>query len=179
MNFSKKQAGFTIVELLIVIVVIGILAAIVIVAYSGVQNRANNSQIVTLVRAYAAAVSSYNTDKGFYPATTSCLGTGYPGGTCHADGGAYSENNGNFNTVLLKDYLPQPPTVRSVHSPLSGKWVDTALYTWNNASYNPTGASIAFAQYGTTTCPSVAGMRLLVGNNFSDNSGIWCRFALD
>jgi len=37
---KQKQSGFTIVELLIVIVVIGILAAITIVAYNGIQNRA-------------------------------------------------------------------------------------------------------------------------------------------
>jgi prepilin-type N-terminal cleavage/methylation domain-containing protein len=40
---GKKQAGFTIVELLIVIVVIGILAAITIVAYNGIQDRARLS----------------------------------------------------------------------------------------------------------------------------------------
>ena len=39
LNTKVKQTGFTIVELLIVIVVIGILAAITIVAYNGVQNR--------------------------------------------------------------------------------------------------------------------------------------------
>ncbi|MDB5168192.1 MAG: Fimbrial protein [Candidatus Saccharibacteria bacterium] len=39
-NMKKKQTGFTIVELLIVIVVIGILAAITIVAYNGIQDRA-------------------------------------------------------------------------------------------------------------------------------------------
>ena len=37
---DRSQHGFTIVELLIVIVVIGILAAIVTVAYAGVQERA-------------------------------------------------------------------------------------------------------------------------------------------
>ncbi len=37
LNPFSKQRGFTIVELLIVIVVIGVLAAIVIVAYNGVQ----------------------------------------------------------------------------------------------------------------------------------------------
>ena len=40
----QTQKGFTIVELLIVIVVIGILAAIVIVAYNGIQDRAQSSK---------------------------------------------------------------------------------------------------------------------------------------
>lgn len=42
---NKKSRGFTIVELLIVIVVIGILAAIVIVAYGAVQDRARHAKI--------------------------------------------------------------------------------------------------------------------------------------
>lgn len=41
----KKAYGFTIVELLIVIVVIGILAAISIVAYTGVQNQAHTAAV--------------------------------------------------------------------------------------------------------------------------------------
>jgi prepilin-type N-terminal cleavage/methylation domain-containing protein len=49
-----KTKGFTIVELLIVIVIIAILAAIVIVAYNGVQNRAKNAQyradVATIVK---------------------------------------------------------------------------------------------------------------------------------
>ena len=78
---TKKQTGFTIVELLIVIVVIGILAAISIVAYNGVQERARvtraNSDMSTLVR--AINVARVNTDKTLMGVTSSgctrCAGT--------------------------------------------------------------------------------------------------------
>jgi len=58
---TRDRRGFTIVELLIVIVVIGVLAAITIVAFNGVQNRAKQaaaqsaaSQINKKLLAYAA-----------------------------------------------------------------------------------------------------------------------------
>ncbi len=41
---TERRSGFTIVELLIVIVVIGILAAIVIVAFQGVQEKAKTTK---------------------------------------------------------------------------------------------------------------------------------------
>jgi len=44
---QKRQSGFTIVELLIVIVVIGILAAITIVSFNGAQNKANDAAVKT------------------------------------------------------------------------------------------------------------------------------------
>ena len=46
-KLKYRQQGFTIVELLIVIVVIGILAAITIVAYNGVQDRAKASAMAS------------------------------------------------------------------------------------------------------------------------------------
>ena len=69
-----KSRGFTIVELLIVIVVIAILAAISIVAYNGIQQRAKNSQTVTAMAAYAKAIRGYHAVNQNFPGTTSCAG---------------------------------------------------------------------------------------------------------
>ena len=64
---KQKQSGFTIVELLIVIVVIGILAAITIVAYNGVQQRARDAQRKQDVATITKALELYYTDNGRYP----------------------------------------------------------------------------------------------------------------
>lgn len=65
----KSRKGFTIVELLIVIVVIAILAAISLVAYNGVQQRARDSQRKADVAAIVKALELYYNDKGRYPGT--------------------------------------------------------------------------------------------------------------
>ena len=63
----SKNRGFTIVELLIVIVIIAILAAITIVAYNGVTNRANDTAIKSDLSNFARSVYLYEADKGTYP----------------------------------------------------------------------------------------------------------------
>jgi len=64
---TKRQSGFTIVELLIVIVVIGILAAITIVAYSGITARAKTTQAIANVDSVQKMSEAYNADLGYYP----------------------------------------------------------------------------------------------------------------
>lgn len=64
---KTNQKGFTIVELLIVIVVIAILAAISIVAYTGIQQRARNSQAQSLASQVAKKAEVYYALNGSYP----------------------------------------------------------------------------------------------------------------
>lgn len=65
---TKTKSGFTIIELLIVIVVIGILAAITIVAYNGIQGRARDNDRVTDMNSLKKALALFYVDKGYYPA---------------------------------------------------------------------------------------------------------------
>lgn len=63
-NLNNKKQGFTIVELLVVIVVIAILAAVSIAAYTGIQNRANDSAVQSdLNQLYKQIQASQVTDE--------------------------------------------------------------------------------------------------------------------
>lgn len=95
---SNRTRGFTIVELLIVIVVIAILAAITIVAYNGIQQRARDAERVSEVKALRTAIEMYAADTGAYPSVGS-------------DNAGYSVSS--LAAALVPTYLqaiPLPPS---------------------------------------------------------------------
>ena len=59
--------GFTIVELLIVIVVIGILALLVITTYSGIQAKARNAKRQTDIQSVQTQLEAFFSENGYYP----------------------------------------------------------------------------------------------------------------
>lgn len=67
----KNERGFTIVELLIVIVIIGILAAIIIIAYNGITQRASEAAAKENAAGVQKVAEAYNADTNATP-------TGYP-----------------------------------------------------------------------------------------------------
>ncbi len=70
----KKQQGFTLIELMIVVAIIGILAAIAIPAYQDYTIRAQVSEGLNLSGGAKAAVSEFAMDRGRFPSDNSTAG---------------------------------------------------------------------------------------------------------
>lgn len=69
-NVRLKNAGlrgFTIVELLIVVVVIAILSSITVMGYSGITNKADTSQVASSVQEWTTVLNIYKSTTGSYP----------------------------------------------------------------------------------------------------------------
>ena len=69
-TLKHMSSGFTIVEILVVIVVIGILASITVVAYTGAQGRAKNSVIQHDLSDVQDLLRAYHADHPGYPTTS-------------------------------------------------------------------------------------------------------------
>ena len=70
----KKQQGFTLIELMIVVAIIGILAAIAIPAYQDYTIRAQVSEGLNLAGGAKAAVSEFRMDRGEWPTDNTAAG---------------------------------------------------------------------------------------------------------
>ncbi|HDG98711.1 MAG TPA: pilin [Desulfobacterales bacterium] len=70
MRKVKKRKGFTLIELMIVVAIIGILAAIAIPAYMDYTVKAKVSEVMHQFDALATALSEYHSDVGKFPSTT-------------------------------------------------------------------------------------------------------------
>lgn len=116
----KRSEGFTIVELLIVVVVIAILAAITIVSYRGITNRAANAADVAIIQAYATGLQQIAVlNPEYLPTANVCLGPAstYTATTGNCSNGGQSATkadsaafNARLKAVGVKDATFVEPT---------------------------------------------------------------------
>jgi len=147
-NFKtlRQERGFTIVELLIVIVVIAILAAITIVAYNGIQNRAKTSSGQETANSIVKKFEAYNAVNGSYPTTkTQIQGTA----ESKIDGLPAATTAGTTPLVV-----PNTDTLFNGTTPLTSGTANNGLSV--RAAGSATGGKVYYYDYGAgaeTTSP--------------------------
>jgi prepilin-type N-terminal cleavage/methylation domain-containing protein len=138
MKHPMTQRGFTIVELLIVIVVIGVLAAITIVAFNGIQRRAQVAEINSDLASINKAIRMHYSEFGTYPDTSNAW-RGYR--TFGAHGQSFVPNVSSYISTL-----PDP-------APLSA--TSDYLYRSNGTEYKLMAHNNSAANDGfMTLCPT-------------------------
>lgn len=85
--FRRNKKGFTLVELVVVIAILGILAAIAVPRFLGSLDTAEENADQSTLSAVSSAVSLYYMEHGSYPTDTETLVTG-----------------GYINTITLNNY---------------------------------------------------------------------------
>ncbi len=125
-----SNKGFTIVELLVVIVLIGILAALVIISYNGIQQRARNADRISDSNSIQKAIELYYAGNGSYPKQ----GTIAP--DLAANPPFYGGMDTTFPTVILR--LPTAAIVNP----------QASTGTTNSISENQYGNAMNVANYG-------------------------------
>jgi general secretion pathway protein G len=69
----SRQAGFTLVELMLVLVILGILAGLVLPKFAGRTEQARITAAVTQISTFKTALGAYEVDTGSYPSTQAGL----------------------------------------------------------------------------------------------------------
>jgi len=94
-SLAKNESGFTLVELMVVIVIIGILAAIAIPTMSKQTDKAKVKRAMAELKTMKTAIDAYRAEKGLYP-TTSQIND------------VLKENGLNFGSASFKDPWANP-----------------------------------------------------------------------
>ncbi|MBW2094971.1 MAG: prepilin-type N-terminal cleavage/methylation domain-containing protein [Deltaproteobacteria bacterium] len=102
---TRDEKGFTLIELMIVIAIIGILAAIAIPQFSAYRQRSYNSSAQADLRNAATAQEAYFVDNSTYcNATGTLIGSTY--GLYLSDSVVFTINSASNQTYVMRAYHP-------------------------------------------------------------------------
>ena len=160
----RRLRGFTIVELLIVSVVIAILASISVVAYTGIQRRANTAAIISTVRNYATIFEQYAAIHGKLPDSSwNCIGgdeglpaeDGYEAGYCFKPTSGYGDNPSSSSVqaaiAAITDSPPSPTIPEIEYAP--GVWYRGIIFDSNAITGGGNGVIEFFIPGAGAKCP--------------------------
>jgi len=102
---QKRRGGFTLVEVLLVLVILVIIASLAVTAYGPMQKRAYVNAAKTQVRAFKGPLAAYRLDMGNYPSSLDDLRV-QPGGNA---------GQGQWNGPYLDRDVPLDPWRRPYH----------------------------------------------------------------
>ena len=111
MKRHNRAKGFTLIELMIVVAIIGILAAVALPAYSDYTVRAQVSECASLVNGLKPQVKEYFEDRGFYPDLEELFGVGEQGSDPTHHQGTYIDA---INVTTQGDIAGATPTSANV-----------------------------------------------------------------
>ena len=127
---KRGKSGFTIVELLIVIVVIAILAAITIVAFNGIQQRANNTAKISAVKGVIRLVKGYTATYSVLPGTATRCAT-VDNQCTNSTGTAQTTDNTALMDELRKIGTPPTSPTTTVNNAYGIQYIYEAGMTFN------------------------------------------------
>lgn len=176
-----KSRGFTIVELLIVIVVIAILAAISIIAYNGIQQRAKNTQTITSLSSYAKSLRSYFAANQNFPGTVACAGK--VGTTCGnvTDYTAPAACGGGIGPALYDaTFANAIKTIATTIPEPSDQEVTCESKKYKGILYQNFGYAIALYSFfkSINQCPTISGAELYTVTSGTFGDGYMCAYTI-
>lgn len=164
---NKTRRGFTIVELLVVIVVIGLLATIVTVAYNGISQRAKDNILLSDKSSVNRQLEAFYALNGKYPSANNCPTTGTTD---------ICLKTSSDNTVTYTP-LPNATTATTYSLAWSSSAVSAPAATIRSsaagslAAHQTNDILLAFACNSNTTIPSFSADWTVIASRSSGYSG--------